>query len=193
MNTSNPKEFWREINKLGPGKENTKIDCVVLNEGGYSNDPNIILGRWKEEYAKLFSGNSNEANNELIDEIEKLNARWEQELSNIDIETGIENEHIANEINDQISLEETKQALRSVKLGKAVGIDNLPNEILRNDNLTNVLHELYNTCFCNGIVPDVWCQNIIQPLLKKGRTTETRCHIVVLALCPLLQKCLVIS
>ncbi|XP_076072119.1 uncharacterized protein LOC143043825 [Mytilus galloprovincialis] len=169
MNTSNPKEFWREINKLGPGKENTKIDCVVLNEGGYSNDPNIILGRWKEEYAKLFSGNSNEANNELIDEIEKLNARWEQELSNIDIETGIENEHIANEINDQISLEETKQALRSVKLGKAVGIDNLPNEILRNDNLTNVLHELYNTCFCNGIVPDVWCQNIIQPLLKKGK------------------------
>ncbi|VDI21972.1 Hypothetical predicted protein [Mytilus galloprovincialis] len=56
MNTSNPKEFWREINKLGPGKENTKIDCVVLNEGGYSNDPNIILGRWKEEYAKLFFG-----------------------------------------------------------------------------------------------------------------------------------------
>ncbi|CAG2243004.1 unnamed protein product [Mytilus edulis] len=68
-----------------------------------------------------------------------------------------------------VFIEETKQALRSVKLGKAVGIDNLPNEILRNDNLTNVLHELYNTCFCNGIVPDVWCQNIIQPLLKKGK------------------------
>ncbi|VDI41423.1 Hypothetical predicted protein [Mytilus galloprovincialis] len=80
----------------------------------------------------------NEANNEFIDEMEKLNSRWKQELSNIDIETGIENEHTANAINDQISLEETKQALRSVKLGKAVGIDNLPNEILRNDNLTNV-------------------------------------------------------
>ena len=117
-----------EINKLGPGKEHTKIDCVVLNEGDYSNDSNIILGRWKEEYAKLFSGNSTEANNEFIDEMEKLNSRLEQELSNIDIETGIENEHTANAMNDQISSEESKLALRSFKLGKAVGIDNLPNE-----------------------------------------------------------------
>ena len=49
LNTSNPKEFWNEIKKLGPGRKHTIIDSVVMENGTYSNDPNVIRERWKEE------------------------------------------------------------------------------------------------------------------------------------------------
>ena len=74
-----------------------------------------------------------------------------------------------SELNEPISFEETKRALMNLKNGKAVGLDNLPNEILKNDRLTNILNELFNVCFCYGIVPDNWCLSIICPLLKKGK------------------------
>ena len=45
LNTSNPKEFWNEIKKLGPGRKNTIIDNVVMDDGTYSNDPNVIRER----------------------------------------------------------------------------------------------------------------------------------------------------
>ena len=56
-----------------------------------------------------------------------------------------------------------------LKNGKAVGLDNLPNEILKNDHLSNAAKELFKVCFTHSIVPDAWCQSIICPLLKKGK------------------------
>ncbi|VDI40930.1 Hypothetical predicted protein [Mytilus galloprovincialis] len=72
-------------------------------------------------------------------------------------------------MNDPISLEETKRALQSLKNGKAVGIDNNPNGILKSNNFTSILHELYNVCFLHCEVPDMWFQSIICPILKNGK------------------------
>ncbi|VDI44475.1 Hypothetical predicted protein [Mytilus galloprovincialis] len=59
--------------------------------------------------------------------------------------------------------------MRLVKLGKAVGVDNLPNEILCNKILTVPLQKLFDMCFSHGIVPSPWCQSIIHPILKDGK------------------------
>ncbi|CAG2193097.1 unnamed protein product [Mytilus edulis] len=136
LNTSNPKEFWREIKKLGPGRTKTVIDSVILEDGSYSNDPNVILSRWKEEYSKLFSGNSEEINDEFIKQLKTLNEQWEEELCAA--EAGADNIQHISDMNEPVSLEETKTALRRAKNEKAVGIDNIPNEILKNDKLTVV-------------------------------------------------------
>lgn len=168
FNQKNPKEFWREVNKLGPGKDTKTIDSVIMGDGSVSHNPNDILSRWKQEYAKLFSGDIQNVDNDFIEQLEQLNTQLEQEFESLNHT----NETIDTEqqsINDPISIEEVKRAVHGLKNGKAVGVDNVPNEILKSDKLTNILHELYNVCFSHGIVPDMWCQSIICPILKNGK------------------------
>ncbi|CAG2209764.1 unnamed protein product [Mytilus edulis] len=143
LNRTNPKEFWREVNKLGPGKANTNIDSVIMDDGSVSSNPNDILSRWKSEYSKLFSSEIQQADSGFIEQIQQLNEQLEHEYEALNPST----ETIDTDLqlmNDPISLEETKRALQSLKNGKAVGIDNIPNEILKSNNLTSILHELYN-------------------------------------------------
>jgi len=47
-----------------------------------------------------------------------------------------------------------------------VGIEDLPNEVLRNPSLCNVLHFLCHICFQNGIIPSMWNRSIIKPIPK---------------------------
>ena len=49
----------------------------------------------------------------------------------------------ALQLNSPISLQETVNAHRATKNGKAVGIDNIANEILKLPVLHDVLHKLY--------------------------------------------------
>ncbi|CAG2240243.1 unnamed protein product [Mytilus edulis] len=169
LNTSNPKEFWNEIKKLGPGRKNTIIDNVVMDDGTYSNDPNVIRERWKEEYSELFSENTTNVDNEFMERIKALNSQWELEFEQLRVNVDDnESQHISS-MNDEITIEETKRAIRKAKNEKAVGLDNIPNEIIKNDKLLTVLHRLFNTCFTHGIVPEYWAKSIIHPLLKKGK------------------------
>lgn len=53
------------------------------------------------------------------------------------------------------------------ELGKSVGVENLPNEILRNENLVIVL---FNLCFFfRGMVPKSGCESIVCQILKTGK------------------------
>ena len=47
LNTRNPKEFWWEVNKLGLQKGDKAIDCVLLENGDVSYDPELIREKWK--------------------------------------------------------------------------------------------------------------------------------------------------
>ncbi|VDI60847.1 Hypothetical predicted protein [Mytilus galloprovincialis] len=45
LNTQNPKEFWKEVNKLGPKTTQQNIDSVFREDGTISYDTNEILER----------------------------------------------------------------------------------------------------------------------------------------------------
>ena len=142
-----------------------------MNDGSVSHNPNDILQRWKEEYSKLFSSEVTNADSEFIERLHSLNTELECEYNDL----GFNNESAdanpdISDMNDPITLEETKGALMKLKNGKAVGIHDLPNEILKNDHLSNAVKELFRVCFSHSIVPDAWCQRIICPLLKKTKT-----------------------
>ncbi|CAG2194034.1 unnamed protein product [Mytilus edulis] len=154
INQGNPKEFWREISKLGPGKTSTNIDSVNMDDGSVSHDPSEILQRWKEEYSKLFSSDNTKVDSEFVEQLQNLNSQLEREYENLPVNQTYVDNTSTSELNEPISLDETKRALMSLKNGKAVGIDNLPNEILKSDVLSKTLHELFNVCFSYGIVPD---------------------------------------
>ena len=66
-------------------------------------------------------------------------------------------------------MEEVRRAIEHSKNGKSTGIDNIPNEILKNPKLLDPLHKLYQYCFENSVVPDCWYKSIIQPIHKRGK------------------------
>lgn len=119
LNTRNPKEFWREVNKLGPQKGDKAIDCVLLENRDVSYDPELIREKWKNEYSKLFTGDSMLVNDEFISNLENLNRQMEQDFETIEHLNDSElTEPTSLEVNEIISLVETKCAMRNVKLAK---------------------------------------------------------------------------
>ncbi|VDH95785.1 Hypothetical predicted protein [Mytilus galloprovincialis] len=141
--TQQAEEFWKEVNKLGPKTTKQNIDSVFREDGTISYDTNEILERWRSEYSKLFSAEITEVDDLFMSNIEQLNAQMEAEVTDATL-------------NDDINIEETKSAMKRLKSGKSVGVDNLPNEILKNENLLHILTKLFNLCFTSGIVPSLW-------------------------------------
>ena len=72
-----------------------------------------------------------------------------------------------------ISITELKLAIKSVKCNKAVGIDDLPAEVLKCDNLLDALLALFNKCFATSIIPTARKQGIINPI-PKSSTADRR-------------------
>ena len=54
----------------------------------------------------------------------------------------------------------------SLKQGKAVSVDKIPNEVLKNETSVKLLHALYTNCFLSGIIPDEWHKSLITPIFK---------------------------
>ncbi len=76
-------------------------------------------------------------------------------------------------LNKPISLEEIKKVVSKAKNGKAVGMDNIPNEILKCQPITGALHALFQLCFDSDRVPTIWTKSIISPI-PKNRTNDPR-------------------
>ena len=52
------------------------------------------------------------------------------------------------------------------KKGKALGEDGIPIEVLHNERCLSYMANLFNVCFEEGHIPDVWARGIICPILK---------------------------
>ena len=81
----------------------------------------------------------------------------------------IENEHSLNEqINSPITETEIKEAIKTLKNNKSVGIDNIKNEQIKASYylLTPVYIKLFNLIFEHGLVPESWSVGTIKPIYK---------------------------
>ena len=111
-----------------------------------------VLHVWKTNFENLLNRNCNDSTNIPGIPIQQSNY-----------------DYFDNEIN----IEEIKAAIRNLKSNKAIGIDELPAEVLRCDNLLSTLHTLFNKCFINGIIPTAWKQGISNPI-PKSSTSDRR-------------------
>ena len=118
-------------------------------------DHNVVLNKWKEEYEKLYN---------------PINVKPQGENS---IKEEIDNElqvhHCSdnlNLMNSEITLSEVEFAVKQSKNKKAVGIDGIANELLKNNGVCRLLHSLFNLCFTHNIIPDSWREAIIHPIPK---------------------------
>ena len=64
-------------------------------------------------------------------------------------------------LNEPLSYKEVESAINALKLKKACGIDNIPNEILKNPNIYLFLYYLFYNCFEDCSIPSEWSRAII--------------------------------
>ena len=60
----------------------------------------------------------------------------------------------------------------SIKTGKAVGPDFIPNEVLKQEGLRRLLLNFTNMCFINNVLPSIWRKAKISPI-PKSSTKDT--------------------
>ena len=161
LNTKNPKEFWNHIKSLGPAKHKT-IPLEILEDGNKINS-NIddVLARWKNDFESLYKNSSDSIvfdndffQNVLLNQYQTASA-----------DTPSDNSYI---LNGNITYNEVERVLRKTKNNKALGIDNIPYEILKSRNIIEFLTKLFNFTFENLLMPSDWYRAIISPIPKNS-------------------------
>jgi hypothetical protein len=104
-----------------------------------------IKNRWREYFDKLFNDESEKTATELDDSID-TNRQFVQ----------------------RIQVSEVKEALKKMKIGKALGPDDIPIEVWRyfGDIAIVWLTKLFNIIFRSNKMPDEWRTSILVPIFK---------------------------
>ena len=116
-----------------------------------------VLAKWKTEFQKLYNS---EAEPGTFDDAFYTYSvhekdRLEKEYSALD-----------SDFNADITVDEVMKVIGKAKSRKAVGLDNIPNEVLKNDVSIQFLHKLFHKIFNTSIIPTQWKLAIIKPIPK---------------------------
>ena len=165
LNTSDPAEFWRQIKKLGPRSSDGPPLEVYDDEGHITADINCVLDTWANTYGKLYVPYE-DADNVFDKEF------YETKLRELDMS---DNDPTPDNpiLNETIRLNEIQNSFLHAKNNKAVGLDNLPYEVFKNNESCIVLAVLFNKLFDTGVAPSVWLRALIKPI-PKGSTSDPR-------------------
>ena len=146
MNNPNTNSFWDIWKDF---REDVTNQDLPLKDG------NI----WENYYKNLFSNKTNEHQGLRDDEI----------LQNYVGQKQLEiPKQINKNLNRKISHHELKSVIKRLKLGKAVGIDVISNEMLKVGfpYLKECQLKLFNLIAEANIVPSDWCMSLISPIFK---------------------------
>jgi len=155
---NNPKKFWSMLKNLGPRKKSGVCMEVYDDNGVVCSDTDFVVMKWKNEYEKLFNHQpepgvfDDEFYKNCVDNLMHIE-------SHNDVLPGI---------NHAICINEVKRALDKAKLGKSVGVDNLPNAVLKSENTVRLLYVLFDKIFESSIIPSTWKLSILHPIPKSS-------------------------
>ncbi len=83
--------------------------------------------------------------------------------------------HMENPLNEEnpklngpISYDEIEKIIIKLKINKSSGIDQIPNEVLKNHDVMLPLFILFTKCLESGIVPTIWLKALISPVAKSA-------------------------
>ena len=157
-NTENPTEFWQHIKNLGP-KKKTEIPCKVHDGDGYSTDVNVVLNRWHDDFSSLYN---------VPDNVNFDDDFYQTKIDELtDLESNLTETN--DLVNRELSFDEIEKTVRKLRLKKSVGIDFIPNEILKNHDVKVALFSLFTVFFDIGIIPSLWYKAIVKPIPKGGK------------------------
>ena len=140
------KDMFDKIRKVQRNEFQVK-QITVNNEAGQPIvDPDLIMKRWEQYGEKLFKTSSHSDKTKIED--------FEQEPPPL--------------------ISEVESALKTIKVGKSPGLDNIPAELLKNsgDSATKVLHSLCCSIWKTCQWPKDWKQQELVMLHKAGSVKE---------------------
>ncbi|CAG2234819.1 unnamed protein product [Mytilus edulis] len=147
---SNPKVFWKLINKLDQSSTCKTNESLPYNS-------------FKEHFEKLTL--EHPEMNRFQENVTKIFESLKAKLPfNNDI----------NELNGVITPSEVVKAIKSLKNGKSPSIDFISNEMIKNGTNSTMesLVKLFNIVFNEGIFPKIWNESLLVPLHKKGSKAD---------------------
>ena len=125
LNTSNPKEFWQKINQLGPRKINIIPMEVLDDTGNVISDSIHVQAKWKHDFKNLYTVTELQTFDKQFYNLAKYNVHYNYVAINDPL-------YCSNPIlNRNFSYNEVKIIVDKSKSGKAVGIDEIPYELLK--------------------------------------------------------------
>ena len=130
---------------------------IYYKNGEICNEINQVLDKWRSEFNHLYNFQTSPW---VFDD--EFRDQCENDLN--DLNDGCD---CLPGIYDAITLE-VVYTIFVAKLRKAVGMDNLPNEILENENTYKLLHVLFSQIFESGVMPTIRKSSIIKPIHKSA-------------------------
>ncbi|VDI61569.1 Hypothetical predicted protein, partial [Mytilus galloprovincialis] len=132
---------------------------VYGEDGTILTDDETILNKWKTEFQNIY--NTDNAASNFDDEFYRQVSTHKSSLE----DKMLDPLYNANQDrNTTITIENIRRLVYKTKNGKSCGIDSIPYEVLRYECL--VIHSLFQLIFETGIIPSVWRQAILCPILK---------------------------
>ena len=161
FNTDDPKEFWRQIKRLGPRNDKDIPLSVRLDDGSISCDIDDVIRKWENDYRNLYNPNTQtvDFDNDFKDEIVQQKHLLETDGPSL-----------YPELNHDISRQEVEKVVNKLKSGKSVGVEGIPYEALKNCLSVNLLQSLFNKVLQSGLVPQLWRCAVIKPIPKASMT-----------------------
>ena len=150
--------FYEGIKRVsGPLSNNI---CPIKDADGTTllKDNDMILKRWAGYYTQLLN-NSNPTDPGVLDELP-----WLPPVEEMD--------HVP-------TIQEVRDAVESLKNGKAPGPDGIPAEVFKcgGEDLLNCLTALFQKCWYSGEVPQQWLHAIVANIYKrKGEMSDCANH-----------------
>ncbi len=169
------KNVWKSIGKIRIKQDRKPVIPMEVydSHGSITGNVDKALSKWKDDFASLFKDKAG-FHDEFLASVKVKVQEYESEMNdiindeNVDVNTQGMNAHITHE--------EVRIALNHVKLGKGVGIDLVPTEVLRTGPVYSFLVKLFNMCFKYGITPSAWHKGITNPIPKSG-DKDPRMHL----------------
>ena len=167
MSTNNPNEFWNKIRKLGPRKDRTIPMEIIQNDGITSSNEKEVLDKWRQDFHNLYNGvDSGEFDSEHY-----TRAKMHKYLLENRMDDPLYSSN--DTLNCNVSIEEVSKVIMHAKSRSASGYDEIPYSVLKNPPIIAVLKQLFQLVFDTNIIPSVWRNAVICPILK-DLTSDTR-------------------
>ena len=155
VNANDHRKFWKTVKKVLPG-ESREASCNIEVDGNLTSDKSSIANAFN----KFFTS--------AVPRLLKSFGRTVTSVFVVETNKGL-GQHPPFEFKE-VSQNFTLSQLRTLKVGKAVGLDDIPSRLLKDaaDLIAEPLTVIINASLRQAKVPSDWKVARIIPLLKKG-------------------------
>ena len=126
-----------------------------------------MLNVWRSEFFDLYN-DSTDDNEHVDDSIKRRMLNDSIYLRELVMKDPLYESDVY--LNAPITIREVRDVVQKAKLRKAVGTDNIPNEVLKNETLIAILQKLFQLIFDTGKVPSDWIKAMIKPIPKSSES-----------------------